>query len=211
MKIKNEDELDNYIICDRCLTLHKRIDIRDKSDALCMECGHILYSKNSTLINEGISLSITAMIFFILANTFPLIKIEILGHSQFITINKTVVSLFDNGFYIVGIVVAFLVVIFPFMILIVNLMLFILFKSKVGEKSTKELLILLAYIKPWSMGEIFLVSIFVSLVKLIGYASIDIGISFWALIIFVMIDLYINKKIKITQLWDMKESIYGSR
>lgn len=211
MKIKNEDELDAYIICNKCQTLHKKIKIENDSNALCRECHTVLYAKDSKFINEGLSLSITGLIFFVLANFFPLIKIEILGHSQFITINKTIISLFHNGFYIVGMLMAFLIFIFPLMIFIIHFLLFSLFKLHFGEKMTKELLILLSTIKPWSMSEIFLVSILVSLVKLIGYASIDIGISFWGLIAFVLIDLYIIKRVKISQLWDTREEVYANR
>jgi len=211
MKIKNEDELDDYIICNRCLTLHKKIKIEYNSTAYCMECNNILYSNDYKFINEGLSLSITGLIFFIVANFFPLIKIEILGHSQFITITKTILSLFNSGFYIVGMLLAFLIFIFPLMIFIINILLFTLLKLNRGEIITKDLLILLAHIKPWSMSEIFLISILVSLVKLISYASIDIGISFWALIVFVLIDLYITKRVKISQLWDIREVIYANR
>jgi len=211
MKIKNEDELDNYIICNRCLTLHKKILITKDKDAFCRECNNILYSNNHKIINEGLSLSITGLIFFIVANFFPLIQIEILGHSQFITITKTIFSLFDNHFYIVGMLLAFFIFIFPLMIFIINILLFTLLRLNRGEYITKDLLVLLAHIKPWSMSEIFLVSILVSLVKLISYASIDIGISFWGLIAFVCIDLYITKRIKISQLWDIREEIYDNQ
>jgi len=53
------------------------------------------------------------------------------------------------------------------------------------------------------MSSIFLISILVSLVKLMNMLEIYIGISFWALTIFVMIDLYMTKKIDIGELWEI--------
>ena len=207
MKLENEDALDNLIICQKCSTLHEEVPIKDGTKACCSECGAILYSYDSKRIDHGLALSITGFIFFVLANVFPLVQIQILGHEQFITIPKTIFSLFDSGFYIVGIICAFLIFIFPLMIFMINILLFIFLKIKRGEKWTKDLLILLSHITPWSMTDIFLISILVALVKLIGYAQIHMGIAFWALMVFVLIDLYIVKSIQLSELWMLRKRI----
>jgi len=207
MKLENEDALDNYVICHTCYTLHEEVPIKDGTKACCTVCGGILYRYDTKLIDNGLALSITGLFFFTLANVFPLVQIEILGLEQFITIPKTIFSLFDSGFYIVGIICAFLIFIFPLMIFLINLVLFTLFKLKRGKKLSKELLILLAHITPWSMTDIFLVSIMVALVKLIGYAQIHMGIAFWSLIVFVMIDIYIVKRVHISELWMLRKRI----
>jgi paraquat-inducible protein A len=208
MKIENEDALDNFIICQQCYTLHEEVPIKDGTKACCSECGAILYRYDSKLIDHGLALSMTGIVFFILANIFPLVQIEILGHGQFITIPKTIFSLFESGFYVVGLICAFLIFIFPLMIFTINMLLFTLLKIKRGEKLTKELLILLSHITPWSMTDIFLISILVALVKLIGYAQIHIGIAFWALMVFVLIDLYIVKRIHLSELWMLRKRIF---
>jgi len=211
MKLENEDALDNLVICEQCYTLHEEVPIKDGTKAVCSGCGGILYRYDSKLIEYGLALSITGLIFFILANLFPLVQIEILGNEQFITIPKTFIALFDNGFYVVGLLCAFLIFIFPFMIFTINLVLFALLKLEKGENLTKELLVLLSHIKPWSMSDIFLISILVALVKLIGYAQIHMGISFWALILFVLIDLYITRMIKVSEVWMLRRRIYEKK
>lgn len=207
MKLENEDALDNLILCEQCFTLHEEVPLEDGTKACCSECGAVLYRYDSKLIDHGLSLSFTGIVFFMLANLFPLVQIEILGHGQFITIPKTILSLFENGFYFVGILSAFLIFIFPFMIFTINILLFMLLKVKRGKNLTKELLILLAHITPWSMTDIFLISILVALVKLIGYAQIHIGIAFWALMVFVLIDLYIVKRIHLFDIWMLRKRI----
>jgi len=205
MKIENEDALDNFVICHKCFTLNKEIPIKDGSKAYCSECGAILYRYDSKLIDHGLALSITGLIFFVLANLFPLIQIDLLGSEQFITIPKTIFSLFDNGFYIVGLICIFLIFIFPLMIFIINMILFMLLKMQRGEKITKELLVLLSHITPWSMTDIFFISILVALVKLIAFGQIHIGIAFWALMIFVLIDIYITKNIHLSEIWMLRK------
>ena len=208
MKLENEDALDNLIICHQCYTLHEEVPIKDGTKALCSGCGGILYRYDSKLIDHGLALSITGLIFFVLANVFPLVKIELLGHEQFITIPKTFIALFDNGFYVVGLLCTFLIFIFPLMIFGINVFLFTLLKAKKGEKLSKDLLILLSHITPWSMSDIFLISILVALVKLIGYAQIHMGIAFWALMVFVLLDLYITKTIHVSEMWMLRKRVY---
>jgi len=207
MKLENEDALENFVICHQCSTLHFKTRIKDGSKACCSECGGILYRYDTKLIDHGLALSITGLIFFALANFFPLVQIEILGHEQFITIPKTIFSLFDSGFYIVGLICSFLIFVFPLMIFVINLILFSLLKLGRGEKWSKELLILLAHITPWSMTDIFLVSILVALVKLIGYAQIHMGVAFWSLIVFVLIDLFIVKRVHLSEIWMLRKRI----
>ncbi len=208
MKIENEDELDNLIICHQCYTLHKEVPIHDGSKACCKECGTVLYRYDSRLAEHGLALSLSALIFFIVANFFPLVKIEILGHEQFITITKMIFSLFDNGFFIVGLILSFLLLIFPLMIIVIYMILFTLLHFAKGKQLTKDLLILLADISPWSMMDIFLVSILVALVKLIGYAQIHMGIAFWALFVFVLLDIYITKNIHISEIWMLRKRVF---
>ena len=207
MKIENEDELDNYIICHKCFTLNKEVPIKDGSKAYCSECKGVLYSYDSKLIDHGLALSITGLIFFILANFFPLIKIDLLGSEQFITLPKTIFSLFANGFYIVGFICLFLIFIFPLMIFIINMSIFLLLKMQRGEKMTKDLLVLLSHITPWSMADIFFISLLVALVKLVAFGQIHIGIAFWALMVFVIIDIYITKNIQLSEIWMLRKKI----
>jgi len=208
MKLENEDALDTLVICHKCHTLHKEVPIRDGAKACCSECGSVLYRYDSRLAEHGVALSMTALIFFFVANFFPLVKIDLLGNEQFITIPKTIISLFDNGFYVVGLICAFLIFIFPLMIFVIYLMIFGSLKFGVGAQLSKELLVLLSHLKPWSMSDIFLISILVALVKLIGYAQIHMGIAFWALIVFVLLDIYLTRNIHISEIWMLRKRVF---
>jgi paraquat-inducible protein A len=205
MKIENEEALDEYILCPKCLSLHKETPIADGSYASCSVCEGVLYYYNTDLIDRGLALSLTGVILFGVVNFFPLVEIELLGLGQSLTIAKTIGSLFESGFYLVGILSAFLIFIFPLMILLIYLLLFTLLKFRRGVALSGDLLVLLAHIVPWSMVDIFLVSILVALVKLIGYAQIVMGTAFWALIAFVVVEVLLVKRITIAELWLLRK------
>jgi len=210
IQLNTEEELDDYIICHKCHTLHKEVPIADGSKALCRHCGVVLYHRDSRLIDHGLALSIAGLIFFVLANTFPLIKIDILGTERFISILSMIVSLVDSGYYLVGLFVTYLLVIFPLMIFVLYILIFSLMKAGRGELLTKKLLILLSRIQPWHMSDIFLISILVAVVKLFGMAEIHFAVSFWALVIFVLIDIYLTRSIHLGELWVLRKEVYIS-
>lgn len=211
IKLNSEHELDDYIICHKCHAPHKKVPITEGSKALCHKCGMVLYHQDSRLIDRGLALSVTGLIFFVLANTFPLVKIEILGNERFISVTSMIISLVESGYYLVGLFVTYLIFIFPMMIFLLYSVIFGLMKLGKGEMLTKELLILLARIVPWHMSDIFLISILVAMVKLFALAQIHIGISFWALIVFVLIDTYITRNIHLGELWEARKDIYHSQ
>jgi paraquat-inducible protein A len=208
IKIKNEDELDDYVICHKCYTLHKEVPIADGSKALCTQCGTLLYRRDSKLMDHGLALSIAGLIFFILTNLFPLVKIKILGTEQFITIPSMIIGLAENGYYLVALFVSYLIFIFPLMIFLIYILIFSLMKMGRGEALTKDLLVLLSTILPWHMSDIFLISILVAIVKLLDMAEIYMGTSFWTLLIFVLLDIYITRNIQMGELWMLRKHIY---
>ena len=210
IELNSEDELDDYILCHKCHTLNREVPIADGSKALCSHCGTVLYRRDSRLLDHGLALSITGLIFFILANSFPLVNIDILGTERFISIISMIESLISSGYYLVGLFVTYLILIFPLMIFVLYGVIFALMKLGKGELLTKDLLILLARIQPWHMSDIFLISILVAAVKLFGMAEIHFGISFWTLIIFVLIDIYMTRNIHLGELWVLRKEVYAA-
>jgi len=208
---RSSHTLESLIICQKCQTLHEKVELTQGNSANCHHCGKILYRHDNHMVSRGLALSITGILLFFVSNLFPLVKIELFGHFQHVTIISMVLSLFENDFYIVGIVVSFLIFIFPLLILLIYFSLMLMMYRRRGDKRTRELLILLYRLLPWSMIEIYVVSILVALVKLIGYMEIHFGLSFWALILFMILDAYLSKSLNIGELWELRERIYRDK
>ncbi len=208
--MSREDEIDlsRLILCPKCDTLHKKVRLPHKSSAKCKNCGAILYKYDKSALERSLALAITGFMLFIVANLFPLVRIDLLGVERHVSIISMLFTLVDNSFYVVGLVVAFLVLIFPFMAIAIFILLLLLLTTGVGYELSRELLILLSKVLPWSMLEIYLVSILVALVKLIGVVEIHFGLSFWALTLFVILDIYLSKSIHIGELWELRERVY---
>ncbi len=204
-----DKRLDNYAICSQCHTPHTKPSLPPGQHAKCRECGAVLYRYDPHYSERALALSLTGIILFFVANLFPLVKIDLLGHQQYVSIAEAIYQLYLSGFYVVAIAVAFMVLIIPALAMINYTVMMFLMRQRRGRKVVRDLLVLLARLLPWSMVDIFLVSILVSLVKLRGEVTIYFGLSFWALLMYIGIDLYLIKARRLGHLWDMYHQIYA--
>jgi paraquat-inducible protein A len=204
-------ELDNLVICKKCATLHKKILLKEEKKAICTTCGSVLYRKHINLLDKSLALSLTTLIFFITANLFPIVTIDMGGALSEIQLGTVFLTMIDNGFYFSGLLSGFVVFLLPLLLILNFITLLIFMKLRIYENSVKKMLVFLSALLPWNMVEIFLICILVAMVKLIGYAEINFGISFWALVLFVLIDMYMTKNISMIALWGLKERIYEKK
>jgi paraquat-inducible protein A len=204
----NNEALDNLIICNKCNTLHKKVKLTRKGVAYCKNCNHALYKYEPNLLTNSLALSITSLIFFIVAVSFPIVSIDLNGSHQSMTLFSVLSSLFDSDFIFVGFFLSLIIFVLPLMVLILLITIFVFMKLKIGQCFSRKLLVILSYIMDWNMLDIFLISILVALVKLIGYAYIYFGVSFWALALFVLFDFYLTKSLSIQSIWECRRKVY---
>ena len=203
--------LEKLIICPQCHTLHRKIRLKKEKAAYCSECEYLLYYRHENLLEKGMALALATLITFIMASSFPIVRIEISGIWHDLTLPFVFVTLFKEEFFVVGLIVSFLIFFVPLLYVVIYLFVLILFRMRRGYETTRRLLITLAMLKPWNMIEIFLISILVALVKLIGYAQIVFGISFFALVVFILFDIYLTKRIRLADLWDLRDEVYREK
>jgi paraquat-inducible protein A len=202
-------ELDHFIICKKCNTLHRKIPLHKGAKALCSKCDTLIYQRNDNMIEKSLALVITTIISITIAFTFTLITININGLEQTLSLTSLFAVLIEHQQYIVGLMFLFLIVIFPLMILSSIFFILLFMKIEKYGYSVKRLLILLSHLKHWSMLDIFFISLLVAMVKLFDYARIELNIGFIALILTLILELILANGISFYQLWERYEIIYG--
>ncbi len=203
--------LHKLVICPECHTLHRRIRLKKAKAAYCDVCENLLYHRHDDLLQKALALSLATLITFILASSFAIVRIEINGIWHDLTLPFVFVTLFKEDFFVVGLIVSFLIFFIPLLYVVIYLFVMVLFRLRRGYETTRRLLIMLALLRPWNMVEIFLISLLVALVKLIGYVQIVFGTSFFALAAFIVLDIYITRGIRLADLWELREEIYDGR
>ena len=195
------ENLDNLIICSHCNKVHERIKLPHNKVARCTSCGTLLYSNIRDTMQKAIAFALTALMLYTIVALFPIMDISIAGSASELTITEMILSLFKNGFFVIGFILIIVLVVAPLTVLISFVVLGILSHLKIKRSLAKRVILFLIVSRKWAMVDIFGVSILVALVKLFGYAEIEFGIAFYALILFTGVDLFFLKTIKPTELW----------
>ena len=130
----------NLIICKKCDSLHHKKKLKIGNVAKCRECGSVLYRRHRNLVEYGLAIGLSALIFFILANAFAIVDIELRGAHQAISLPSVLLSLFENGYFIVGLFCALVIFVFPFTVLVVFIWIMWLLKIRKGQKQVERLL-----------------------------------------------------------------------
>jgi len=204
-----DKELDNFIICKKCGTLHRKIPLHQGGKALCSKCDTLIYHRDDNMLEKTLALVITTIISLMVAFNFTIISININGLEQSLSLLSLFTVLLEHQQYVVGVMFLFLIVLFPLMML--SSMFFVLFFMSIKRYgyAVRRLLILLSHLKHWNMLDIFFISLLVAMVKLFDYAKIELDIAFIALILTLGLELIITKNISFDELWRKYENTYG--
>jgi len=195
------ENLDELIICSKCHSVHKRVKLPPKKVAKCSQCGTLLYSNIDDTMQKAFAFAITAFILFIVVNLYPILKVSIAGVETQLVIPQMLYMIFENGFFVIGSILLTVVVLAPFIVLISFILLGILSNLRLYKRLARKIILFLIISRQWAMVDIFTISILVALVKLLGYAQIHFGVAFFALILFVIVDLFFLKTIRPVELW----------
>lgn len=168
------------IACPECDFLQHEVELEPGGSARCMRCGALLYRNNIFSLENTLAFTISSFIFFILANYYPILDIELSGNHSAITLYGATVSLWQQGMPFISTAVFLTAIFIPACELL--LMLYILLPLKLGltPPFAPYALRIILTIKPFGMLEVFMLGILVSLVKLTANFRVIIGIALWS-------------------------------
>lgn len=173
--------LSTLIACHECDLLHRRVPLADAGVARCQRCNAVLYRGSSSKdLDRALAYTLGGLVLFLIANAYPIVALEIQANRQEASLYDTVHALWMDGREDVSLLVAFTTLVTP--TLEISLLLYLLIPLRFGRTPSETSLVLrfLQRVKPWSMMEVFLLGILVSLVKLEHLAHVEPGIALWA-------------------------------
>ena len=154
--------------------------------AYCPRCGNLLTVLRRQAHQRTALFSLTALIFLCLSLPFEFISFSAAGKTQSITIPSGLLVLVENNYLTLAIIQSFFILFVPGLVLGSLFLLTWRITHKQINKSSKRLTHFIFQLQPWCMAEIFLISVLVSLVKIITLADIAFGPSFFTFCGFVV-------------------------
>jgi paraquat-inducible protein A len=177
----------SFIACHECDLLQREVQVPPAGTAKCARCGAVLYRHHPDSLERSLAYASAAAAFFVLANAFPLVGLEVNGELIETTLFGAALALYAGEMRILGSVVLVTTVIAPLIELVAILgLLYPLYRDRLPRGGTSVFRVLRA-IQPWRMPEVMLIGIFVALVKLAHLAEVIPGIALFSLAAFMVL------------------------
>ncbi|RLB75467.1 MAG: paraquat-inducible protein A [Deltaproteobacteria bacterium] len=176
------------IACHECDLVHDIPPMPARSAACCVRCGSVLFRAKKNSIDRTLAWTFAGLVLYIVAVTYPFLGMKSGPINQQTSLLSGVEQLFNQGIYSLATLVLLTCVLLPLIELLILLFVFIPLKFNLRNKLSIPAFRLLGQIEPWSMMEIYMLGILVSIVKLAKMATIVPGLAVIAfgLLIFVL-------------------------
>jgi paraquat-inducible protein A len=149
--------------------------------AACVTCGRVLARHHSLSVDELLAVTVTAALLFLIANTYPLMTIEVGGMHTEATVWGAALLMLHGWAAWPAAVLGLSMFILP--LIQIALVFWVLAFARFGRRAPgiRRVLVTLHRSRPWSMTEVFLLGALVAVVKLSSWVHVTPGIGIWAL------------------------------
>ena len=189
--------------CETCGLPQRVEELPPGTVAECVRCGYPV-SSHGAGVDVTFALAIAALVLYIPANIYPILRMEVYGVYSENTVWDGVVSLWQYNEYFVAIVVFLASIVIPLLKLIGLFFLVISVKWGHGRRlrSRTRIYKFIDAIGPWAMLDVFLLAILVALVKAGGLGRIIPGPGLLAFCLVVVLTILASQAFDTKLIWE---------
>tara|TARA_R100001377_G_scaffold84672_1_gene68760 strand:+ start:3286 stop:4503 length:1218 start_codon:yes stop_codon:yes gene_type:complete len=179
-----DDQSSSIVECHECALSVNISLLIERQKALCPRCGFLLSAKHHNALDRILAYSISAIFFLLLSLPFEFLAFKSNGIERKIDILASLTILNNNNYLILAVLEVLTIFVIPALILFSLIYLSVALRKGIYPQGGQYFLNLTYKLLPWSMVEIFVVGVLVSLIKIISLADISLGPSFYTYILF---------------------------
>jgi paraquat-inducible protein A len=183
-----QETVDTLIACIDCDQLYRKPHIQAGEKALCANCGAVLYERKHGGLDLTLALAFTSLILLLLANVYPLLRMNIAGRVQEGSLMTGIEEMVTQGYWEIATLVFIVTILAPLSRILFLFYVLIPMRLNLQLPGAARVFRRLETLSPWAMTEVFMLGILVAVVKLADLATIQPGTalySFAALMLFV--------------------------
>lgn len=168
------------IACHECDLLQREAALPQGGVARCRRCGAELYRSHPHSLDRTLALTAGAIVLFVIANSFPIVGLQLDGQVIQTTLYKTVSTLWDEDMKSVAALVFVTTIAMPALQLFA--VAYLVLPLRLGRVPAHfgPVFRMLQTVRPWGMVEVFMLGVLVSLVKLAHLAGVVAGVALWS-------------------------------
>ncbi len=185
--IEAAEHPDILFICHECDALQKVPAMEPGSVATCRCCGSTLFRCPRGGTEVPLALFVSSLILFLIANSYPIMALEIAGIERETTLLGSALAFIHEGYPALAVIVALSSVLIPGFSILGLVYVLLSIHHQLDWPFTKPLLRWVSRMLPWGMMDVFLLGILVSLVKLSALADVVLGPGFYAFAVLIVL------------------------
>jgi paraquat-inducible protein A len=191
----NDDQPNNLYrqtlsVCPSCDVVMKRHNMTANQCSICPRCGSKVEYKQDSCPQALKWTVIAALFFYIPANFYPLVSVEIAGTIQSTSVFNGVILLIEQQKAITAAIVLFCSLIVPTFVIITFTALLVVRNYQIALGFQYYCVRLLVQLRHWSMLDIYLISFLITMFKVMDVGVVQMEIGIYA---FVGLTLSVNK------------------
>jgi paraquat-inducible protein A len=190
------------IACHECGLIQRMRALPDGASARCSRCGAPLYRERRDSIDHVVTLTIAALILFVLAHSFPFMTFKLEGREQVSTLLSGVIQLYRDGMWPLALLVFCAASFVPLLKLLGNL--YVLLPLRLGRPPGGAAWVFRAteVIRPWAMMEVYLLGVIVAYVKLTDLARLELGIAVYSFVALIVVMVAAEAALDPRKVWE---------
>ena len=178
----------HQIACHECDLIHEIPIMPSRAAAVCVRCGCVLFRAKTNSIDRTLAWTLAGLVLYVVAVSFPFLTMKNGPIGNETGLLTGIEFLYRQGIIPLAALVLLTCILIPLIQMLGLLYIFIPLKLNFRVKYAIPVFRLFKHIKPWSMMEIYMLGILVSIVKLGKMATIVPGVAVIAfgILIFVL-------------------------
>ncbi|MEX3606224.1 MAG: paraquat-inducible protein A [Burkholderia sp.] len=203
-------ETHHLITCHECDALLHKTQLSDKDNAHCPRCDALLYHHTANQVERICALTLAALITFVIAQIFPILEMDVNGMRVQTTLLGALEALWNQDMQLVAVMVFCSTLLFP--LIEMAALLYVLLSLRAGRvpPAFNAVLRAIQLARPWGMIEVFMLSILVTIVKMVSLARVvpeAALFAFGALTLMLAAVMMLDPR----ALWDLADEIRACR
>lgn len=166
--------------CPECDLLQRAVALPADGTARCARCSAVIYRSPRRGLDRSLAFTLAAAVLFVLANSFPIASLEVQGQRAETTLLGAVLALYAQGRGEVASLVLLTALVAPAVELAA--LCYVLLPRRLGlpQRSLAHAVRVLDFVRPWSLVDVLMLGIVVSLVKLAPQSEVVVGVALWS-------------------------------
>ena len=184
--------------CDLVLALPR---LKNGEKAECPRCEHTLVRRRTNPAERSLALALATLVALALSVAFPFLSFKISGIGNGSALTDTASALMGLHYPLVALSVLLTVIVLPCIYLCSLVCLSVGITQHQLLPRSRRIARTLGYMTPWMMADVFVIGTLVSLIKIIGMADIELGLSFWTFCAYALLLLLTTQSVDRDWLW----------